>query len=205
MKLAILGGTGRTGRLVVEQAVAAGHEVTTLARHDDGTLAGPHVRVVLGDARSEADVARLLQGQEAAISTLGSTKLGDDLMARSTAALVVAAREAGVTRVVMLSSFLAAPPEQQSWLLALGRRLLQQVVRDYTAAQAAFEASGLDWTVVYATRLDGAPAETPARVLSADEKLRASNGIARAAVAAFLLAATSDPSLSQQAVAITGK
>ena len=32
MKLTILGGTGRTGRILIEQSLAAGHEVTAFTR-----------------------------------------------------------------------------------------------------------------------------------------------------------------------------
>jgi uncharacterized protein YbjT (DUF2867 family) len=50
MKLFILGGTGGAGKQIVAQAVAAGHEVTVLAR--DRAKCGPdqaRLRVIVGD------------------------------------------------------------------------------------------------------------------------------------------------------------
>ena len=52
MKLVVLGATGRTGRLVVEQALAAGHNVTALV------VRYLHGRSLIGRVRS-----RLWRGQ----------------------------------------------------------------------------------------------------------------------------------------------
>jgi uncharacterized protein YbjT (DUF2867 family) len=58
-RVLVLGATGPTGRLVVEQALAKGLEVTALARHPDrlAPQAG-RLRVVAGDARSDAAEVR---------------------------------------------------------------------------------------------------------------------------------------------------
>lgn len=47
MKLAILGGTGKTGLLLVQQAVDAGHEVTAIMRNtDDYPVKHDNVKVI---------------------------------------------------------------------------------------------------------------------------------------------------------------
>src|SRR6202521_71231 len=104
MKLAVLGATGRTGRLVVEQALAAGHTVTALVRSPEKlTTSNSNLRVVTGKATDTSDVSRALEGADAVISTLGGK---GSVIADSTQAIVAAAREAGVSRVVLLSSWL---------------------------------------------------------------------------------------------------
>src|SRR5258705_12540387 len=104
VSLVVLGAAGRTGRLVVEQALAAGHPVTALVRSPEKlTLRHPKLRVVVGDATDPTALSRALTGSEAVISTLGSRRTG---IADSSRALVAAAREAGVNRVVILSSWL---------------------------------------------------------------------------------------------------
>ncbi|TMD53495.1 MAG: hypothetical protein E6I85_08270 [Chloroflexi bacterium] len=51
MKLVVLGATGRTGRLVVEQALAAGHTVTALVRSPEKlATSSSNLRVVAGQA-----------------------------------------------------------------------------------------------------------------------------------------------------------
>ncbi len=51
MNLVVLGATGGTGRLVVEQALAAGHTVTALVRSPEKlTLRNPNLHVIAGQA-----------------------------------------------------------------------------------------------------------------------------------------------------------
>ena len=63
MNLVVLGATGRTGRLVVEQALAAGHTVTALVRSPEKLTAGhSNLRVVRGEATETAAVSSALEG-----------------------------------------------------------------------------------------------------------------------------------------------
>src|ERR1700756_4062009 len=104
MNLLVLGATGGPGRLVVEQALAAGHTVTALVRSPEKlAISQPNLRVVTGSATARESVALALQGADAVISPLGG---GGSVIADSTAAIVAAARQTGVRRVVVLSSWL---------------------------------------------------------------------------------------------------
>src|SRR5713226_5194829 len=97
MNLVVLGATGGTGRLVVEQALAAGHTVTALVRSPEKlTLRNPNLHVIAGQATDPSAVSRALDGADALISTLGGTG----------SVISDAAPRAGVSRVVVLSSFL---------------------------------------------------------------------------------------------------
>src|SRR2546422_9934013 len=103
MNLLVLGATGRTGRLVVQQALATGHTVTALVRTPEKlTLRDSSLRVLEGKATDAADVARALEGADAVLSTLGG---GGSVIVDSTRAIVEAAHMTGVRRVVVLSSF----------------------------------------------------------------------------------------------------
>src|ERR1700738_2217365 len=98
MNLLILGATGRTGRLVVEQALAAGHTVTALVRSPEKlTIRNSNLRVVAGRATDPEDVARALANADAVLSTLGG---GGSVIADSTGAMVEAAHKTGVRRVI---------------------------------------------------------------------------------------------------------
>lgn len=59
MRIAIFGGTGRTGRLLVEAALRSGHEVRLLSRRP---LDGQGTETVLGDALSPQDLRALVRG-----------------------------------------------------------------------------------------------------------------------------------------------
>src|SRR3989442_3391558 len=102
MNLLILGATGRTGRLVVEHALAAGHTVTALVRSPEKlTIRNSNLRVVTGRATDPEDVAHALASADAVLSTLGG---GGSVLADSTRALVDAAHKTGVHPVIGLSS-----------------------------------------------------------------------------------------------------
>lgn len=59
MKVLVIGAGGKSGRSVVEQALAAGHDVTAFVHKTEGYLPDSSVRVVEGDAtdRSAMDSA----------------------------------------------------------------------------------------------------------------------------------------------------
>lgn len=72
MKLAIFGATGKTGRVLVEQALAAGHEVTAFVRDlSKLTLGHERLSLVQGDVFDAARVEEAVAGKDAVISVLG--------------------------------------------------------------------------------------------------------------------------------------
>ena len=82
MNLVVLGATGRTGSLVVEQALAAGHTVTALVRSPQKvTAANPNLRVIAGEATDTSAVARAI-GFRAA-SFCASSKRSEQTFTRS--------------------------------------------------------------------------------------------------------------------------
>jgi putative NADH-flavin reductase len=72
MNLAIFGANGRTGRILTERALAAGHSVTALTRHpEEFPLRASHMTVVQGDALDPASADRTIAGTDAVLSVLG--------------------------------------------------------------------------------------------------------------------------------------
>ena len=162
MKVLILGAAGRTGLLVVKKAIAAGHEVTAFVRQeDDRDGIDTHVTMCIGDARSEEDLTRALIGQDAVISTLGPTKPGDTVISVATALLIKVARRYKVKRVIMMSSFLAIDRFKPNPIVKFALKLMNGIVSHFISAEKQFEVSGLDYTVVYATRLTNTPLHLP--------------------------------------------
>jgi uncharacterized protein YbjT (DUF2867 family) len=204
MNITILGASGKTGIELVNQALAAGHQVTAFVRSPEALpVTTPALTVVAGDARETADLAKALAGQDAVLSALGSMKAGDKLLKRSTSALVSAAHDTGVRRVVQLSSFLAAPNYKPGLAGKLMGPMINGMVADKSAGEDLLTQSDLDWTIVYATGLDKAKAGLAARIVGPGEEVSMSNGIARADVAAFMLAEVASPAHPRGKVVIT--
>jgi len=202
MKLALLGATGGTGRLVVEQALATGHMVTALVRSPEKlTLRNPNLHVVAGQATDPSAVSRALDGADALISTLGGT---GSVISDATQAIVDAAPKAGVSRVVVLSSFLFERDRFDPVTRLLTGLAMGSMIKDKSAGEKALRDSDLDWTIVYASGLTDGPAGGSVAVLSEGSRWSLSNRIARADVAAWLIQAATSPQTSRRAVSITG-
>ena len=104
MKVAIFGATGSLGRECLEQAVEAGHEVTTLARTPSKLASAlrEQVTVVEGDGLDPDAVARSLAGAiEAALFAIGVDKHSpEDLCTDVTRHILAAMPSSGVRRLV---------------------------------------------------------------------------------------------------------
>lgn len=202
MNLVILGATGRTGRLVVEQALGAGHTVTALVRSPEKlTIRNSNLRVVAGQATDAGDVARALEGADAVISALGGS---GSVITDSTRAVIEAAHKTGVKRVVLLSSFLA----ERDRMGALSRLMTGvargSMIKDKNDGEQMLRKSDLDWTISYPSRLTDAPATGLADVLPEGAKRRITERISRADVAAWLVQAATSPQYIRRSVGITG-
>lgn len=205
-RLAILGGSGRTGRLLIDRALAAGYDLRVLARDADRLhRRDPRLTVVGGDARTPEDLAALLQGTDAVLSALGPVSrdaVGVMTLAAQGLAQVMPA--AGITRLVTLTGAGVAQPGDRPKLLDhLIRRVLKlaqpDVLRDSTGHVETLRSSSLDWTVVRAPMLTDGPA-APLRVgMVGDIGPR----LSRASAAAFMLEQLGSDSYSRQAPAIS--
>jgi uncharacterized protein YbjT (DUF2867 family) len=112
-RIAITGGTGFVGGHAISVALAAGHEVAALARRPQPDAAG--VRWIAGALDDESALARLVAGADAVLHIAGVVNAPDrDGFARGnvagTAAIVAAAKAAGVARFVHVSSLAAREP-----------------------------------------------------------------------------------------------
>ncbi|MEV6924906.1 NAD(P)H-binding protein [Dactylosporangium sp. NPDC051485] len=108
MELTVVAASGGTGRHILDQAVAAGHDVTAVVRNPrklDGL--GNRVRIVAVDLASpDAGALReAVAGAGAVLSALGATSAHEEGVAeRGTRAVVAAMRTAGAHRLVVLSA-----------------------------------------------------------------------------------------------------
>jgi uncharacterized protein YbjT (DUF2867 family) len=202
MKLLVLGATGRTGRLVVEQALAAGHTVTALVRSPEKLITvNSNLHVVAGEATDKSALSRALDGADAVISALGGN---GSVIADSTQAIVAAAHEAGVSRVVVLSSWVVERDRMDAVTRLLTGIAMRPVIKDKSAGEKVLRQSDLEWTIVYASLLTDGPANGSVAELPEGAKRRMSERISRADVAKWMVQAATSVQHSRRAVGITG-
>ena len=78
MKILILGATGRTGRLVVEEALKQGYDLNVLVRDKNKRPCDTKsIKVYQGTPARRTDLAAAMQGCEVVISALSVAKASD--------------------------------------------------------------------------------------------------------------------------------
>ena len=72
MRIAVFGGTGVTGRLLIAQALDEGDSVTAYARHPEKlAIVNDRLTVVEGELSDAAAIERAVEGADGVISLLG--------------------------------------------------------------------------------------------------------------------------------------
>ena len=109
MKVAVFGGTGNIGRLVVDQLLARGDSVTMLARDPAKVKqpTGDRLRVVVGGLDDATAIEQTIAGSDAVISALGPSlkrsATGTPLTG-GTKTIVAAMEREGVRRYIGLAT-----------------------------------------------------------------------------------------------------
>ncbi|BDP40806.1 NADH-flavin reductase [Deinococcus aetherius] len=204
--LALLGGTGRTGRLLIDQALVRGHRLRVLARRPEAVHRQDDlVTVVPGDARDREAVARLVQGADVVLSALGPVRGGPpDVMTLAARHLIEVLPEQGIRRLITLTGagvpFAGDQPKPVDHIFRVALRLLQpDVLQDSVAHATLIRESDLDWTVVRVPRLGDGP-EKPLRVGMVGQ---IGTQITRASVSRFMLDQVEGREFVRQAPAIS--
>jgi len=206
MQVTVLGGTGRIGRLVVDQALAKGHQVTLLVR--DPRKLGPtgeRVRVVSGQITDAAAVSSAIEGADVVISALGPDGNHADqvtILRDGMRTVIGAMREQGVRRVVNLSgAAVDVPGDHKPMIDRFASRIVRLVSRHVVAAkQAEFDelvGSPLEWVAVRPPLVTDGP--YTGRYRTGVDVLRPGARISRADIADFMLAQAVEPSFARRA------
>lgn len=197
MHIAVFGATGRTGREVVTQALAAGHTVTAFVRSRDKLAAqqrleNDRLRVVVGDVRDYDAVARAVEGADAVVSCLAPVPKEGRVQTEGTENIVRAMDAHGVGRIVSeTGAGVDAPGDPER---SFGGKLMQglmkvvagKILDDATGHAEVLRRSGLDYAIVRAPRLTNDP--HTGRYRHGILQLGPGEKIARADVADFMLA-----------------
>jgi uncharacterized protein YbjT (DUF2867 family) len=151
MKLLIFGATGKTGGLVVDRALAKGHQVTVVVR-DAARFTKNGVQVLIGDATRPEDVQRAVHGQDAVIDAIGGTTpyRATTLESSSVRNMIHAMRSGNVRRLIVVSMMGLGESRAQApfWYRhLLMPTFLHGSTRDKALMEAEVAASGLDYVI----------------------------------------------------------
>jgi uncharacterized protein len=102
MKVAIIGASGFIGSAILNEALNRGHEVTAIVRNPEKiTVQHPHLTVKKGDVTNETEVATLLAGNEAVISSYSAHDAATYLKAIHS--IINGTKKAGIKRLLAVS------------------------------------------------------------------------------------------------------
>jgi len=206
MRIAVLGATGRTGRLLVGQALARGHQVTALARDPArlADLAADGLRPVRADVTEPSTVLTAIEGADVVVSALGLARNQDPRVLTDGAALVAGAGP----RLVWLGSLgLGAT---RGALGTLNGALLKRMLRHEWEAKAVADRTVQDsgGTLVHAGPLTNRPHSGAGLLVPAQDfgpRLIPPTA-PRSALAALLLAEAEQPRFpAATAIALFGR
>jgi uncharacterized protein YbjT (DUF2867 family) len=202
-RIAVTGASGRTGWRIVQEAIGRGHEVRAILRPGSEAPAelqgAEQVRLELND---QAALTRALQGCDALVIATGARPSADLLGPLKVDALAMrpqlsACREAGVKRVVLVSSLCSGRLFHP--LNLFGLILVWKGVGERWLA-----ASGLEWTVIRPGGLKEAETDLEKQgiVFSGPDEQQ-SNSIPRRLVARVCLDALETPASIGRIIEVT--
>jgi putative NADH-flavin reductase len=184
MKLFVIGATGQTGREIVQQALARGHQVTAFVRSPEGiTSRNGRLTVRKGNAMDESQLFDAMQNHDAVLSTLGPREVfkPSSMLRDSALATTLAMNRSDVKRLVVLSAAAHFP----GILNRIASFIMRNHMRDSLAMEEIVQASDLDWTIARPPRLTQEQYTTYRSREGAAPKMGFT--LARKAVAAFML------------------
>jgi uncharacterized protein YbjT (DUF2867 family) len=171
MRIVIFGANGRTGRLLTQRVLDAGHSAVAVTRRPgEFPLADPRLTVAGADVRDASSLVDVVRGADVVLSTLGVPFSLRPIDAYSVGLrnIVAAMRDTGVRRVVVVSSTGAHPyPNRIDMPASL--RLFEPVITrtigkttydDQRRMEDIVRKSGLDWTIVRPSGLFDLPHPT---------------------------------------------
>jgi uncharacterized protein YbjT (DUF2867 family) len=165
MKILVLGATGRTGKLVIEEAIRKGHKISAIAR-DPSKLKDYQIEIVQGTPYDKNIVEKAISGCEAVVNTLNISRNTDnpwskliapeDLISRSAANAISAMEKAGIKRFIVLSTMGAGSSWNSSPLilkLIVSLSNLKYAFRDHSRQEEILQRSDIDYTICRAPML----------------------------------------------------
>ncbi len=152
MRVVVVGGSGMIGGRVANELASRGHQVIAVARNPEKIATVTGITATKGDVSDPVEMEKILKGVDAVVSAVSPPQGQEQELIPATGALLAAARNAGVKRVIVVggaASLLVAPgvtllssghlPEQWKAIAKAHADLLDLLRTTDLGA-------GLDWT-----------------------------------------------------------
>lgn len=152
--IAIIGGTGKSGKYLVENLLEKGYHLKLLVRNPENfTLQNPLIEVVKGDARDETAIDKLIEGTDLVMSTLGQPKGEKSIFSDAAKNIISAMNHYGIKRYIVTTGLsVNTASDHKNERVNMATDWMYQNYPETTAdKQKEYEIlleSNLDWTLV---------------------------------------------------------
>ncbi|AYD48100.1 NAD(P)-dependent oxidoreductase [Arachidicoccus soli] len=170
MKILILGATGRTGRLIVEEAIKQGHALNVLVRDIHKIpFDSKSINVFQGTPARREDLAAAMQGCDLLISALSIARASDapwsklitpeNFISECVKNIIAEAGQQNIQRLISISAWGVGDTNKDIpfWLRWLIKHTnLRPVYAEHESQEKLLAASSLQWTAVRPVALNDA-------------------------------------------------
>lgn len=152
--IAVIGGTGKSGKYLVQQLLENNYHLKLLLRNPENfTLQNPLIEIVKGDARDYNSVQNLLKDCKVVISTLGQPAGEESIFSDATGNMIKAMNFYGIKRYIVTTGLnVNTPFDHKNEKVKMATEWMYQNYPKTTAdKQKEYElliASNLNWTLV---------------------------------------------------------
>jgi len=148
MKLFLLGATGQTGSILLQEALLKGHFITVYVRNSAKiTFQHKNLCVIQGDLLNSENMATAMRGHDAVISCLGGNdNESTTVITKLTQSIVNGMKLSNVNRIISISS--AGIHDEFSFITNIILKMFyKNVINDHKLAAKAIMNSGLQYTL----------------------------------------------------------
>jgi putative NADH-flavin reductase len=154
IKIAVIGGTGKSGKYLVNQLMNLHFHFKILLRNPEKfQIKNSLIEIIKGDARNYDDILLLLAGCDAVISTLGQPQGEPPIFSEAAANIIRAMNECNIQRYILVTRLsIDLPFDNKSSHTKMKSEWMKtnfpQIVADKQNEYNILVKSNADWTLV---------------------------------------------------------
>lgn len=153
-KIAVIGGTGKSGKYLVQTLLKRGFSIQLLLRNPANfSINSPLITVIEGDIRNYEDAYALLKGCTAVLSTLGQPKGESSIFSTATKNVLQAMKTLGIQRYIVTTGIsVNTPLDNKNPKAQFGTNWMYEnfpaTTSDKQVEYDTLTKSDVDWTLI---------------------------------------------------------